>query len=159
MERFDKKSIFLGIGIGVIITSLISMVYFSGDVDKPDNTKQVQNTNNNFENVFKIDENAQGEAVQTHRAVSPTPTFTPVSTPTPIPSPEPYIYLNINFGDSPAAVGNKLVALGLINNTNAFVMQISKMGLDGRIEAGKFGLKKSMSQEEIIRIITTPRKG
>ena len=127
MKGFDNKSIMLGIGIGIIITSVISLIFMLGYRSEPskdeirtlaikhgilDNSKTTFNPNNSDE-----------------------------------------FELVISDGDNVASITEKLLQSGVIESKLEFQVEINKNGMSKRIEPGIYKIKRASSIKEIIEQI------
>lgn len=175
MKSFHIKSIILGTGIGVILTSILFMIYNLGASQKMSKEEIIQKAktygmveNNGMVKTgdFKIDGN---NVEQKNNDTTKTTTSNPVKTesnlvpPTPVPiiTPVPkqealddiYVVI-ISRGDTSEIVAKKLFEKGVIDNKDAFVKDVMNMGLSDEINVGDFKLKKGMDNKTIIKIIT-----
>lgn len=167
MKNFHVKSMILGIGIGLIITSIISIIYLAGmkpssQMSKEEIIKKAReygmidsseliiknkgsNTEANSEQKkdntadVKIDETVKQKENLQQAAVEGRE-----------------IKISIEPGDSSEVVADKLLKAGLINDKTAFVNKLTDMGLATGIFVGEFKFKKGSDLEAIIKRITSP---
>lgn len=165
MKRFHIKSLILGIGIGVILTSVTSMIYFAGmdpmaQLDKiqiiakarefgmVDSSEIVRSP----ERSEKI-EDGGGTAIP--KETTPTQPVESTVEQNTEPAAEPITAtIIITPGDTSVAVAQKLLNAGLISNQDEFILQLENLGLTGQINIGQFTFNEATDYREIIRGIT-----
>lgn len=170
MNNFSIKSIILGMGIGVIFTSLISLVYFSGI--QPEVTREMLSKKANeyglrlvadsnredFQGIFYEDEEentgehkSEEESVKidsdSSQKTDEIEEFKNIV--------EPEIKtIFINRGDNSKIVANKFKQSGLIDDTEEFEQNLKDLGLANRIQIGEFRISTDLSIVDMIKIIT-----
>lgn len=147
MRNFHIKSIVLGIGIGIILTSIISIIYMLGE----DPAKKISDEEiiKRAEKLGMVKSNAKTD---TQGPATGSATPTPVSTPSVQP-----VTVTIEEGDLPDTVADKLFKAGLISEKNAFIIEMTDMELTKNIVYGTYKITPGMSNSEIIRMITGTR--
>lgn len=155
MQKFHSKSLLLGVGIGIVVTSVISLVYTAGVDPTKDLTK---------EQVMKLAEK--------HNIVQKTPIIVQSSdpakaSPTPLPEIKKDSVVNqpkqtespqegkivINEGDTSDIVIEKLYNAGIINDKASFDKELKIMNLEHKINIGEFKIKKGADHKEILNLI------
>lgn len=164
MQKFHIKSILLGIGMGIIITSILSMIYLAGINPESNISKEkvielakkygmVENTgfvNNEGAGNNKKEENKNNTPEQSKPAES-----TPKEPVKPVEPVQPEIRaITVEPGDSSEVVAAKLLKAGLINDKSAFIKELSNMELSDEINIGDFKIKSGTDIKGIIRMIT-----
>lgn len=168
MKNFDMKNIILGMGIGVVFTALIGMIYSSG---KTEMTKQeiiesakkygmieketfVSNHGNtDVDALFKVEakstkpatatpKNDKGSKVkETPKSAKETPKQTKKD-------------IKIETGDSLKMVSGKLFKSGLIKDDMKFQNAMQQQGLNNKIRIGTYSIKTGTDMNEVMNIIT-----
>lgn len=159
MRNFDNKSILLGIGMGVIIISILSIIYSAGmkqTMTKQEivsKAKEYGMTEN--EEFVKTDKTkvVQKKQIETPKPVVVSPTSTDIIKQTPVPEIQE-MNVSINSGDSSEIVAQKLLDSRLIDNKEIFLNEIKNLGLAASIEVGDFKIKKGTGILEIIKTVT-----
>lgn len=167
MQRFHVKSILLGIGIGIIITSIISMIYLAGvnpesnisketvmemakkygmvestEFVKIDDTKDAQKVDSKNNAGTKNNAQATDESAENAAPEQVKPAEAETKT------------VSIEAGDTSEAVASKLLKAGLINDKSAFIKELSNMGLSDEINIGEFKIKTGTDLNGIVKILT-----
>ncbi len=178
MKTIDTKSVVLGIGIGAIIISVISIIYTAGigkniskeeiiarakeygmveKVGSVDNVKdKVGYNDNNIAMTKASKSDTSSIIVPKDSKLAPTLQVTQaVPTVTATPQAEVYISFSINPGDSSGVVAQRLFDVGLIADKAKFLNLIREKGLSTEIAIGNFKIKKGASIEAIIKLITS----
>ncbi len=177
MKNFHIKSIILGIGIGIVLTSIISLIYLTGEKPKLSREEIIAQAKA-YGMIEKVDilkdktlqqeqKNEEANRPEDIKIPSAKPTGSQVNpSPTPTLSPAPAVTaqpkqeeqepkISINPGDSSEVVAGKLLQAGLINDKSAFIKEITAMGLSGEINIGEYKIKKDTDLRTIIKLITT----
>jgi len=66
------------------------------------------------------------------------------------------VAFQVDLGESPLSISNRLKDVGLINNPDAFRKYIIYSGIDTQIQAGEFTLNSLMAPVDIARALTDP---
>lgn len=66
----------------------------------------------------------------------------------------PYFVITIPAGSSGKKIANILVQNGVIQDSTSFLNELNKMNLSSRLRAGKFSVKKNMTNKQVINILT-----
>lgn len=169
MKNFHIKSIILGVGIGMVLTAIISIIFLAGiDMSKTLSKDQViklakeygmveSGSTGQKQSVFKETEVKSADSSKENtgeKAASDlkVPDSTDKAKAGPVKEVQE-IEFGINQGDSSQVVTERLLNLGLISDKEAFGKRLSDLGMATRIKVGKFSLKKGMNTDEIIKII------
>ena len=160
MYRFQMKSLILGIGIGIVMTSIISLIYLAGS---DPNSKLSE------EDVIKLAEKygmvkssslIQGtqpqkvEAAKQSESTKQSDLNKGTVTPSPKPTEQAEIKISIIRGDTAEIVTGKLFNAGLISDKALFGQELINMKLTDSILAGEYTIKKGADTKEIVRAIT-----
>lgn len=150
MKNFHIKSLILGIGIGIVMTSIISIIYLAG-MDPAQNLSE--------EEIIRLagkygmvkstslltrepEQQAQRSDDQEIRDTAETK-FEGLE-----------VEVSIKSGDTSEIVADKLLKAGLIEDRARFIKELDDMGLSTRISIGKFKIKKGIDLKSIIKMIT-----
>lgn len=147
MRNFHIKSLILGIGIGIVLTSVISMVYSFG-------TKPVQKISSEevkkmarqlgmveSSQIIKDIDSVKDNNSKAYKDAKPK-------------SNDDKIQFEIVEGDTSEIVADKLIDLGLIDSRAGFLLKLEEMGLSTRIKPGKYKVKRGISIQTLIDEIT-----
>ena len=167
MQKFHLQSILLGIGIGVVLTSIISMIYIAGVGPEMKMSKQeiidqakkygmvedtvlVDSTPQPDLKVSSSTDNSSG-TTKNNSAQAPTPekSVAPVQQ-----NSSSAVQVSISPGDTSEIVASKLLNAGVITDKAAFVKQLSDSGMATQIAIGDYKLVKGSSFSSIVKIIT-----
>lgn len=170
MKNFHFKSIIIGIGMGAIITSIISMIFFAGY--NPNNSKLSDKEIIERAKILGMvdaktlligDPSGDTKLIGENTVEAPTPVVTlvpsvspvPEKTPTPAVKTETEEVIVVQRGDSSELVAQKLVNANLIQNKKQFIEEITRLGLAMEINIGQYKIKKGTEVRQIIKILTT----
>lgn len=180
MKSFHIKSIILGIGIGTILTAIISMIFMAGfnpnnvrltDQEIVDRAKSLGmleaksvlavsgTTDTKLESDVEVNTpDTKTKNVGTgQQDSSDSVNTTKQENATPPPkTPEPEIIISVVKGDTSESVGEKLISAKIITDKKAFLNELIKMNLTMEINIGQYKVKKGMDIKLIIRLLTTP---
>ena len=144
----DIKSILLGIGIGIILTAMIGMVYSKGseEMSKDEIIQKARDYGLVEKNIFveEIDSLILSDEKKSNENVNKLKKSNDI------------IELVIERGDTSEIVANKLMKLGIISNKLGFEENLSKKDLAKRIKVGVYEINKDAKISEIIELITAP---
>lgn len=147
MKSFHIKSILLGIGIGIILTSIVSMIFMAG-----------ANSNAPKMSDSEIIEKAKSLGLTEPSSIfDGTPEDSKKASADPVVQPQSAIQeisITIEEGDTSGSVGEKLLESGLIDNTKTFESELDHMELTSKIHIGQYKIKKGTDIKGIIKIIT-----
>ena len=167
MRNFHIKSILLGIGIGFILTSIISLIYTAGIVGvKISNQEIIEQAKKlgMVENTELIKNSSANTSDVAHSKLNEVKASTPqeikldtTAVPENPKGQDAEIKITISQGESSETVSEKLLKAGLITDKAAFLKELSEMGLTSEINIGEFKVKIRTDMKSIIRIITGTR--
>lgn len=156
-----KKSLLLGLGAGIIVTSLVSLIYLSGRAEEPSKEELIKFAS---ENGYKMVSDDGGKVLP-----ASTPTFHDVKVKTEDTKPptndklgaiveeEKLIDFEIRYGDSSDKVARNLYNKGIISNTDDFERVLESKRIEHRLQVGRYKIKPSISLDELASILTTVR--
>lgn len=153
MKNFHVKNILLGIGIGIILTSIISMIFMAG--------RQTEISNDEIVRRAKAMGMVDGTDIlfsDNNPAGSPSPAIAE-SKPTNAPNEqvmtsEQQVKVIVNKGDTSEIIAKRLLSLGLIGDKSAFINELNNLGLETKIDVGEVSIKKGADIKSIIKAIT-----
>lgn len=181
MQNFHIKSVILGIGIGIIITSIISIIYLAGANTSGTMSKEaimqkareygmVDGTALLKDSTKKTEERADSQKLASDPGASFANTDQNSSKATEktvqneenkqqstlqqVQTTGQEITVRINPGDTSETVADRLFKDGMISNKSAFIKTLTDMGLTTEIEIGEFKIIKGMEDKEIIKVLT-----
>ena len=169
MYRFNIKNIILGIGIGIIISSMLNMVYLAGA--KPGRmltdeeikrralelgmVKAGSLLDSYGEDADTGDNDETGNTQKNTGAQETKPAA--ANNPPKNKQPEPAASTKkivVRSGETSVSVSKKLEAAGLINDTDAFNKEMVALKLAGSIKIGEHDIPERTETREIIRLLT-----
>ncbi|MCR4434468.1 MAG: hypothetical protein QHH06_00910 [Clostridiales bacterium] len=184
MRNFHVKSLLLGIGIGVILTSVLSMIYIAGtdpyaNLDRGqiirkakeygmiESSDIIKEQNSRTGKIKDSDKASAGETTADQAKASPNnETGGEVNSQTADQAPalqegdaEQEVTITINPGDTSEMVAERLFKAGLIGSEDEFNKQLETMGLEREIAVGEFKLKKNSDMLTIIKMIANHTMG
>lgn len=175
MGNYSIKNISLGIGIGLIISSMININAGSRELTAEEIKKEAVKHDLI---VFTREEILNNKSQENAPAAEPTPTATPEPTaaPTPsaapaanaadtAPSPSPAqkqaidassekITVEIISGMSSERIAELLKDKGVIKDTKAFLKRLVELDKEDKLMIGNFQIPKDSGYDEIIKILT-----
>lgn len=130
MKLIDGKSVILGLGIGIIITSLLGMIFFAGTEPQLTDAEIIQRSRklgmvDRYEARDDIRRNADGSLV----------------------------FIVYNFEDF-TDISERLYKEGIIESSIEFDIMIKKEKLEDSIKAGEYTIRYSDDTKTIIKKIT-----
>ncbi|HEX9060402.1 MAG TPA: hypothetical protein VF941_09505 [Clostridia bacterium] len=175
MADFHIKSMTLGIGMGIILTSLVSMIYFEGTGMKMSKEEIISEAKKygmiDKSEIIKDDvKPASGKPIENNgippaKADNVLPKTTKneksdvgsengVSTPKP---PVQNMMIEISEGDTSEIVAEKLYSKGIINDKRSFINKINGSKFETKIANGNFEFKPGEDYNNLIKVLTTKR--
>ena len=152
MKSYDIKGIILGIGIGLVLSSIINININSraltDDFIKAEASKrgfmivnpkdlidkgQISEKNSTYEGEKMNDQSDETEEIEE-------------------------VEIKIFKGYDSYKTADVLAEHGLIDDKSGFMDRLYKRGKDDKIQYGSFILQKGMSYDDIIDVITKPKK-
>lgn len=178
MNKFHIRSLLLGIGIGIVLTSLTGIIHSAGMnpemsreeiitkakqygmVSSSDLIQTEEGTGGeNPDKVTEQREPQQNEADQNepeqNQPIKNTPEVDVPQSDNPEPA-KPVVQevrVRINPGDSSEIVALRLYNAGAIESMESFLDQLRTMNLQGSIQIGEFVINKGTDNRSIARII------
>jgi hypothetical protein len=175
MSKFNIKSILLGIGIGVVFTSVVSMIYLAGmEPSKELTEKEVLELAAKYDLVKRSSlltgsgttESEPTESIateptsdqsknpeETEPAASPAPSASEALGTTAGTAAAEVIF-EVESGTTSEKIAVRLHKAGLIEDEAAFVKLLDDLGLESRIQVGSFKINKGDGMKEIAEKIT-----
>ncbi|MCX7708896.1 MAG: endolytic transglycosylase MltG [Clostridia bacterium] len=182
MKNFHIKSIILGIGIGIVLTSVVSMIYLAGTnpgekmateqiiteakkLGMVENSELIQDTARDSqpkkEESKKVPEKTENQGTAPVVPTAKTNESKNEQAEKPKEQQEKpkdqEILISVNAGDSSEKVADKLLKAGLISDKPAFVKLLSDMGLASEINIGDFRIKTGTDLKSIVKVLTGHR--
>jgi hypothetical protein len=174
MKSFHIKSILMGIGIGIILTALIGIIYSAGM--SPQMSKQeIMEKAKQYGMVLSsdtiiradddfIDDKEDSTALMEKEAIpgynNSVNTSKPketenlkVNTAKPTEEPVQEVRIKINYGDTSLMVAEKLYEQGLIERVDSFENLLKEMNRERFIQIGEFVIVKGTDETTIAKII------
>lgn len=155
MGNYSIKNITLGIGIGLVISSMINISIGSRELSPEEIKKQAVKHDLI---VFTREEILNNQA--TEAAPTPTPAAAPAKAPAPSPTasasntPAGNITVEIKSGMSSESIAGLLKDKGAIADIKAFQKRLGELGKDDKLKIGSFEIPKGSSYDDIIKILT-----
>ena len=118
MQRIDGKSVLLGMGIGIIITALLGMLFFMGINTEMTNEKIIEKAKT-LGMVSKSEAEIQGITYETNGNIN----------------------IEVDENEGLSSVGDRLFEAGLIDSAIEFEFGMKKAGIENKIPAGTYSLK------------------
>ncbi|MFZ5352050.1 MAG: hypothetical protein ACOZCL_04890 [Bacillota bacterium] len=150
MSKYSLKNIFLGVGIGIVITSLININSGLRPLAIEELEREAEKHGLRLVKIADIEKNKPQEAAPT-----PTPTAVPTPKDKDDTKNEVFIEINIKQGDTSHFVAETLQQKGLINNKNDFINRLDELNKANKLQVGSFKIKKGLDLDSIIDILTT----
>ena len=152
MGGYNLKNILLGVGIGLIIASMINISMGDKDMTVEQIRKEAAKYNLivlTSEEIMSTRTPAENEA----------PAATPTAAPTPTEAAKPSapgekVTVTVTSGMSSEGISNLLAEEGLLKDKKAFMERLNELGMDSRLKVGTFEIVKGSEFDEIIRILT-----
>lgn len=147
MGNYSLKNIFLGVGIGLIIASMVNISMGSSELTVEEIKQEAQKHGL----IVLSKEEIMADQPP---ADEPAPTATPSPAPPPAAQGEK-ITITVESGMSSEDITNLLDAAGLLKDRKAFIQRLGELGMDSRLRVGTFEIAKGTENDEIIRILTS----
>lgn len=158
MANYSLKNIVLGIGIGLVFSSMINISISNRELTVEE--IKMEAAKHNLIILTK-------EEILNSQPLTPTPTTTP--TPAPAGSAEAAptgtaakppttagnkAKITVNSGMSSEAIAELLKDAGIIKDTKAFLKRLGEAGKDDKLKIGTFEIPKGSGYDDIINILT-----
>ncbi|HYE83870.1 MAG TPA: hypothetical protein VEG39_17110 [Clostridia bacterium] len=153
MGNYSLKNIMLGVGIGLVFSSVINISIGSRELTLEEIKKEAER-----HNLIVLSK----EEILNSQTPEATPTSIPTPTPTQTaPSPKPTtpastgkIKVNVISGMSSESISDLLKESGLIKDTKAFLKRLAEVDKDDKLKIGTFEIPAGSGYDDIIRILT-----
>ena len=169
MNKYSLKNIALGIGIGLIISAFaninagqrqLTVEEFKREADRLgyyviDMQEMIKKNPDGINNGAGLDQPG-GEEKTTP---TPTPIATPALTPTPTPEIAEVVELFIKRGSISDTVAEDLFQKKLIESKKEFLNKLYAARKQNSLQVGRFLIRRGVSIEEIIKILTSRPNG
>ncbi|NLU51813.1 MAG: endolytic transglycosylase MltG [Clostridiaceae bacterium] len=130
MKLIDGKSVLLGIGLGIIIASLIGFIFFLGYKPPISDSEIISKA----KNLGMVDPYEAGEDIKR--------------------STDGSLIITVHEGESFTKVSNRLYEAGLIGSTAEFEILLKKQGLETSIKPGDYSISFHDDTKAIIKKLT-----
>jgi hypothetical protein len=160
MGNYNLKNITLGIGIGLIFSSMINISISSREMT----VEEIKMEAEKHSLIVLTKEEILNNQAPAAPSLTPAPTVIPTPTPevtkaTPSPTPVSQtttgsISINVKRGMSSEGIADLLKQNGLLKDTKAFLKKLEEVGKDDKLRLGNFEIPKGSGYEDIIRILT-----
>ena len=169
MGNYSLKNIALGIGIGLVVSSMVNISLSNRELTVEEIKREALERNLIVLTKDEILNNQTAPAPTTTPAptaaptaaptpaATPTPTLAPTATPTPTKAPTASagkVTINVKSGMSSENIADLLKNGGLIKDTKAFLKRLGEVGKDDKLKVGSFEIPKGAGYDDIIRILT-----
>lgn len=178
MSRFSIKNIILGIGIGIVLMSIVSIIYLAGsdpgkDLSEEDLARiaakygyvKQSDVTSNTSSILTTDatgtasgteDNSTGTttaATGTTAATTGASAATAGTTAAAGLNAEEVLF-TVKSGETSEIIAANLYQSGLIANEKEFIKLVGKKGLEDKIRTGEFNISRKADLNAIIRILT-----
>lgn len=174
MKSLHIKSIILGMGMGIVLTSIISMIYLAGMNPNTKMTREeiiteakkigmVEETSLISESVqttseqgIRTENKAESNNVSENKATAEAKKDAdkkPVQEP-PAQQPVQTIDIRVNDGEDASMIAQNLLQKGIISDKDNFINAIKSVKLQGHIKSGDYKIKSGTDINSLIQIIT-----
>lgn len=171
MAKFNEKSIAVGIGIGLILASILNIRVAS----KPIPLETLEEQAQKYYGKVLVPEGFENSVITptpTIAAVTNSPTITPTVNPTDLPTVAPTVEPTVEPTATPTSVVKPItVSFTVTNNTTSetvavwlakggivdksqFLQELDRRGLATRIRNGGYTFKKGMTLDQVIKALT-----
>jgi cell division protein YceG involved in septum cleavage len=130
VKLIDSKSVLLGLGIGIIITSLLGIIFFAGYEPQLSDAKII----NLSRKLGMVDRYEKGEDIKRNEDGS--------------------LLFTIHAGENYSEVSKRLYDAGIIESSIEFEIMIKKDKLEESIMPGEYSIRYSDDTKSIIKRIT-----
>lgn len=136
MNKFHIKNILLGMGIGVVLTSLTGIIYSAGM--EPEMSRE--------EIVARARQYGMVSSSEMIKKDEPEDTK-------PVEIEKNKVSITVDQGDSSEIVAKELFEKGLIDNVDSFLNELDSMNLQSSIQVGEYTIEEGTDNSTIARII------
>lgn len=150
MGNYNLKNILMGIGIGLILSSMINISMSSREMTVEEIKKEAEK-----HNLIVLAKEEIMDKQSPEDESAPTPTAVPAPSPTSKPAAsEGKTIVSVKSGMSSEDIANLLSEAGLLKDTKAFLKRLGELGLDDRLKVGSFQIPNGSGYDDIINILT-----
>lgn len=147
MSTYNLKNIFLGIGIGMILTSVLNISFGDKELTLQDIKNEAQKHNliviSANDLIDKKGHSSNGENIISSK-----------DNPRTVDKVDNFAEVNIEKGSGSEKVAKILKDKELINDEATFINELVKQNKSNIIQYGKYNIKKGIEIQELIKIIT-----
>ena len=144
MGNYSLKNIMLGIGVGLVVSSMINISIGSKELTVEEIKKEAVKHNLI---VLSKEEILNNQSPTGDSSINPDATTEP-------PASEEKIAVSIINGMNSESVADLLKGRGLIKDTKAFLKRLEEVGKEESIKVGSFDIPKNSDYDDIINILT-----
>lgn len=144
MGNYNLKNIMLGIGIGLVFSSIINISMGSNELTVEEIKKEAVKHNLI---VLSNEEILSNQSSANDPSVNPSPPPEPMVT-------KGKIAVTIKSGMSSESIADLLKESGLIKDTKDFLKKLGEVGMENVLKVGSFEIPENSSYDEIINILT-----
>lgn len=144
MGNYNLKNIMLGIGIGLVFSSMINISMGSKELTVEEIKKEAVR-----HNLIVL----SNEEVLSNQSSANNPSITPSPTPEPMVS-EGNITVTVKSGMSSETIAELLKTKGLVKDKEGFLRRLGELGKESILKVGSFEIPVNATYDEIINILT-----
>lgn len=144
MGNYNLKNIMLGIGIGLVFSSMINISMGSKELTVEEIKKEAVR-----HNLIVL----SNEEILSNQSSANNPSITPSPTPEPMVS-EGNITVTVKSGMSSETIAELLKTKGLVKDKEGFLRRLGELGKESILKVGSFEIPVNATYDEIINILT-----
>lgn len=144
MGNYNLKNIMLGIGIGLVFSSMINISMGSKELTVEEIKKEAVR-----HNLIVL----SNEEILSNQSSANNPSITPSPTPEPMVS-EGNITVTVKSGMSSETIAELLKTRGLVKDKEGFLRRLGELGKESILKVGSFEIPVNATYDEIINILT-----
>lgn len=146
MGNYSLKNVTLGIGIGLVISSMINISMGSRELTVEEIKREAVK-----HNLIVL----TTEDILSTQAPIDTPDITQSTADSPTaPADEGKITVDVESGMSSESIAELLKEKGVIKDAEDFLKRLGKLGKDDKLRLGSYEIPKNSSYDDIIKILT-----
>lgn len=149
MSKFNLKNIMLGIGIGLVISSMANINKDRGELTVEEIKREAEKHDLvviSIEDIIDKKEKKESPSVQAGEP-KPAPTQEQVTD-------SQKIDISIENGMTSEKIADLLAEKGLIKEAKEFSKRVGELGVEDRLKVGNYEITKGTGVDEIIKILT-----
>lgn len=151
MRVYNLKNILFGVGIGMVLTSVLNISFGDKELTPQDIKNEAQKHNliviSPNELIDKKSDSKSEDNTLVPKDNSEVENRTDI-----------FVEINIEKGSNSEKIAELLKDNSLINDESSFINELYKQNKSNIIQYGKFKIKKGIEIDELIKIITTVQK-